>query len=154
MCSVNVMIKKFHNTGDVDRDGRPVWNESIEYIRVVAFGKNAEMVMSIVKAKSILDFSGDIVIRRLDNGSYDTNLVVDKVDMVREYTGASNSNQQRNAGGYQRSNGKRNGVSYNDRPNNYAQRNPAHDVPKNDEPRPEPQEDYAQTNGSDDDIPF
>lgn len=155
MCSVNVMVKKYRNTGDVDRDGRTVWNENIEYIRLVAFGKNAEVVMSTVKAKSIIDFSGDILVKKMENGPYDTTFAIDKVEVIKEFSGASNSSyQNRKPNGYQRTNGQQNSVNYDERPNNYSQREQKNSYQDRDvRDNVNQQEDYAETSGNND-IPF
>lgn len=154
MCAVNVMVKKYRNTGERDRDGRAVWNEDVEYYRLVAFRKNADDVVSMVKAKSIMDFSGDIYMRRLENGSYETSFVIDKIDMVKEFTGASNSQNQerRPSGDYQRSNGQRT-VNYDDRPNNYSQSGNKNRGSETTAEDSRTRDDYAQPS-NEDDIPF
>lgn len=155
MCSVNVMVKKFRNTGERDSNGKTVWNEDTEYIRLVAFRKSAEDVMSIVKPKSIVDFSGEISIKKLDNGGYDTSYIIDKVELIREFSGSTSDGGQRNSSGYQRTNGQRGGFNYDERPNNYQRRATEPRPEREPAPqRPSVREDYAQATADNDDIPF
>ncbi len=134
MCSVNLMISKHQKTGDIDRDGNPVWKENNEFFRLIAFGKEADEVMGIVKPRSIMDFTGEIRMQKSENGFDSPSFVIEKADMVREFSG-SNSNQN-NGNGYQRTNGqarndyqRNTGVysSYEDRPANSFQRNSRED---------------------------
>lgn len=161
MCSVSVMISKYQNTGDRDRDGNTVWKENSEFFRLVAFGKTAEDVMGTVKAKSIMEFIGEIRMQKTENGFSNPSFVIESVNMVREFSG-SNSNNQNNGSSYQRTNGQRQdyqnggyqrqnngGYSYDDRPNNYSQRSTVRQQPAQEEPV----NDYAEpSDGSD--IPF
>ena len=161
MCSVSVMISKYQNTGDRDRDGNTVWKENVEFFRLVAFGKTAEDVMSMVKAKSIMEFIGEIRMQKDEAGFSKPSFVIESVNMVREFSG-SNSNNQNNVNGYQRTNGQgqdyqnggyqrqnNGGYNYDDRPNNYSQRNTV----RQQSAQEEPVNDYAEPrDGSD--IPF
>jgi hypothetical protein len=164
MCSVNIMIAKYQNTGDRDRDGNTVWKENAEFFRLVAFGPVAETVMSMVKAKSIMEFTGDIRMQKAENGFSSPSFVIEKVDMVKEYSGSNsgvqNSGYQRNDNqrngyqnnGYQRTNGNSGGYNYDDRPNNYSQRGSSA-RPSNPQPPVEPENDYAPGDDGND-IPF
>ena len=160
-CSVNVMVKKFRNTGEKDRDGRTVWNEDVEYIRLIAFGRDANNIMSTVKAKSIMDFSGNISMRKREDGSYEPAFIVDKVEMVKEFTGSNSDGNRDGRGGYQRherqpQNGG-NSFNYDERPNNYSQREQRNDGGRENyrqNERSVAREDYAQPTVDNEDIPF
>ena len=157
MCSVNVMVKRFKNSGNRDDSGRTIWNEEADYFRLVAFGENADIVMRMVKAKSVMDFSGEIRVQE-DNGAYSYTFIIDKVEMIREYSGNSNSRDKQQ---YQPARQqKRQEFNYEDRPNNrydrehnnsskYSQPNPQQNNQNNYK-----EEDVEYAESSDEDIPF
>ena len=164
MCAVNVMIAKYQNTGDRDRDGNPVWKENTEFFRLVAFGNVAETAMGMIKAKSTMEFTGEIRMQKGENGFSSPSFIIEKVDMIKEYSGSNSNNQNGNASrndgqrnnyqnnGYQRTNGNAGGYNYDDRPNNYSQRS-SYSRPSSPQPPVEPEDDYA--HGDDgNDIPF
>jgi hypothetical protein len=163
MCSVNVMIAKYQNTGDRDRDGNPVWKENTEFFRLIAFGPVAETVMGMAKAKSTMEFTGEIRMQKGENGFSNPSFVIEKIDMIKEYSGSNSNNQggnyQRNNGqregyrnnGYQKTNGNAGGYNYEDRPNNYSQRSSYNTQQNN--VHEEPENDYA-PGDNDNDIPF
>ena len=159
MCSVSVMVSKYQRTNDRDRDGNPVWSENSEFFRLVAFGETAEQVMGMAKAKSIMEFIGEIRMQKAENGFSNPSFVIEKVDMIREYSGnGGNNNNNNGSAGYQRSNGQRQGggyqnnngdYNYNDRPNNYSQRSTA----RASQPSVDSENDYAEQ-AEHNDIPF